>query len=98
MSADPQFDGDLALAGYAAAIGNGSPDFAGMDFGALESHDGAETRAGLTSTYREIIAGKKKTNLSRGWFFIGRPPQSRTGHQRILVCVAFTTPWTMPSP
>ena len=28
----------------------------------------------------------------------GGPPVSRTRHQRILVCVAFATPWTMPSP
>ncbi len=30
--------------------------------------------------------------------FNGGPSVSRTQHQRILVCVAFTTPWTMPSP
>ena len=28
----------------------------------------------------------------------GGPPVSRTRHQRILVCVTFATPWTMPSP
>ncbi len=42
---------------------------------------------------------KQKTpTISDGGCFTGGPSVSRTQHQRILVCVAFTTPWTMPSP
>ena len=41
---------------------------------------------------------EKTPAISDKGFYSGGPSVSRTQHQRILVCVAFTTPWTMPSP
>jgi len=40
---------------------------------------------------------KKATDRNQWLFHFGGPTWTRTRDQRIPVCVAFTTPWTLPS-
>ncbi len=52
----------------------------------------------LFGTSSAVLNGYRTPTITDEGFYTGGPPVSRTQHQRIQVCVAFTTPWTISSP